>query len=95
MQEIPSCSDVAVEDVNQWLNLDVENVGFQLFNDDEIVSKALNKDELDVSLEEEDAEDEGPTVSHSEAFYALKKALCWYEIQEECVSTKHLVLKQL
>ena len=59
------------------------------------MSQALNKDEVDVSLEEEDAEDEGPTVSHSEAFYALEKALCWYEIQEECVSTKYFVLKQL
>ena len=95
LQEIPGCSDVAVEDVNQWLNLDAEDVGFQLFNDDEIVSQALNKDEVDVSLEEEDTEDEGPTVSHSEAFYAWEKTLCWYEIQEECVSTKYLVLKQL
>ena len=59
------------------------------------MSQALNKDEVDVSLKEEDAEDEGPTVNHSEAFYALEKALCWYEIQEECVSTKYLVLKQL
>ena len=66
MQEIPGCSDVAVEDDNQWLNLDVEDVGFQLFNDNEIVSQASNKDEVDVSLEEEDAEDEGPTVSHSQ-----------------------------
>ena len=81
LQEIPGCSDVAVEDVNQWLNLDAEDVGFQLFDNDEIVSQALNKNEQDVSLEEEDAEDEGPTVSHSEAFYALEKALCWYEIQ--------------
>ena len=59
------------------------------------MSQALNKDKVDVSLEEEDAEDEGPTVSHSEAFYALEKTLCWYEIQKECVSTKYLVLKQL
>ena len=66
MQEIPGCSDVAVEDDNQWLNLDVEDVGFQLFNDNEIVSQASNKDEVDVSLEEEDAEDEGSTVSHSQ-----------------------------
>ena len=95
LQEIPGCSDVAVEDVNEWLNLDAEDVGFQLFNDDEIVSHALNKDEVDVSLEEEDAEDEDSTVSHFEAFYALQKAFCWYEIQEECVSTKYLVLKQL
>ena len=57
LQEIPGCSDVAFEDVNQWLNLDAEDVGFQLFNDDEIVSQALNKDEVDVSLEEEEAED--------------------------------------
>ena len=28
LQEIPGCSDVAVEDVNQWLNLDAEDVGF-------------------------------------------------------------------
>ena len=95
LQKIPGCSDVAVEDVNQSLNLDAEDVGFQLFNDDEIVSQALIKDEVDVSLEEEDAEDEGPTAGHSEAFYALEKELCRYEIQEECVSTKYLVLKQL
>ena len=72
LQEIPGCSDVAVKDVNQSLNLDAEDVGYQLFNDDEIVSQALNKDEVDVSLEK-DEEDEGPTVSHSEAFYALGK----------------------
>ena len=76
LQEIPSCSDVAVEDVNQWLNLDAEDVGFQLFNGDELMSQALNKDKVDVSLEEEDAEDGDPTVSLSEAFYALEKALC-------------------
>ena len=59
------------------------------------MNQALNKDEVDVSLEEEDAKDEGPTVGHSEVFYAMEKALWWYEIQEECVSTKYLVLKQL
>ena len=75
LQEIPGSSDVAVEDDNQWLNLDAEDVGFQLFNVNEIVSQALNKNEQDVSFEEEDTEDEGPTVSHSEAFYALEKAL--------------------
>ena len=52
LQEILGCSDVAVEDVNQWLNLDAEDVGFQLFNDDEIVSQALNKNEVNVSFEE-------------------------------------------
>ena len=94
-QEILGCSDVAVEDVNQWLNLDAEDVGYQRFNNDKIVCQALNKDKIDVSLKEENAEDEGPTVSHFEAFYALEKTLCWYEIQEERVSTKYLVLKQL
>ena len=49
------------------------------------MSQPLNKNEVDVSLEEKDAEDEGPIASHSEAFHALEKALCWYEIQKECV----------
>jgi len=57
LQEIPDCSDVAVKDNNQWLNLDAEDVGFQQFNDDKIVSQALNKDEVDVSLED-DAKDQ-------------------------------------
>ena len=93
-QEIPGCSDVAVEDLNQWLDVNAKDVGFQLFNDDEIVSQVLHKDKPDVNVAEE-SEDENHTVNHSEAFYALKKALCWYERQEECVSSKYIVLKQL
>ena len=35
------------------------------------MSQALNKDEVNVSLEEEDAKDEGPTVS------ILKSSMLW------------------
>ena len=37
LQEIYGCSDVAIEDEYQLLDVDAEDVGFQLFNDDEIV----------------------------------------------------------
>ena len=43
-QEILGCANVSVGDVNQWLDVDAEDVGFQLFNDDEMVSKMLDKD---------------------------------------------------
>ena len=71
LQEIPACLDVAIEDVNQWLDVDTEDVGFQLFNDVEIVSQVLDKDEGDVNVEEK-PEDESPTVNHSEAVCALE-----------------------
>ncbi|GFX22628.1 uncharacterized protein TNCV_2993631 [Trichonephila clavipes] len=77
---------------------DTETCGFQMLNDDEIVTfvheesgpvdDETNEDEYNHNNESS----KGP--SNADAFSALETAMEWYEQQSECCSTQLLLLKR-
>lgn len=44
LQEISGCSDATVDDVDQWLNVDGEDAGYHIFNDEESVEQLVGDD---------------------------------------------------
>ncbi|GFX94930.1 uncharacterized protein TNCV_3045621 [Trichonephila clavipes] len=74
-----------------------EDCGFQMLNDDEIVTSV--KEESD-SVDDETVEDEDDNESskgpfNADAFSALQTAMEWYKQQSECCPTQLLLLKSV
>lgn len=88
-QSIPGFEDCDEQDTNEWLDSDINEQGYQSFDDDKtlsIVTKADGDDALDSS--DDDIEDTGP--SHADAFDAMN----WYKKQSECwINTTFIVEK--
>ncbi|GFX58214.1 hypothetical protein TNCV_4049721 [Trichonephila clavipes] len=85
------------EDVETWMACDEEDYGFQMLNDDEIVT-SMPEESTPVDDETDEDEDnnsnetsKGP--SNANAFSASETAIEWYEQQSECYPTKLLLLK--
>ncbi|XP_043914003.1 jerky protein homolog-like [Protopterus annectens] len=97
-QAIPGFSSYDKDDAQMWLEND-NDPGFQILNDDEIVSfmqeeeKAVTDDEEAECEDGEESRKSGP--SHEEAFTALKTAMSRYEQQEESCPTHLLLLKRM
>ncbi|GFT13972.1 uncharacterized protein TNCV_2616021 [Trichonephila clavipes] len=77
---------------------DAEDCGFQMLNDDEIVTSVQEEPDSidDETDEDEDINDEsskGP--SNADAFSALESAMEWYEQQSECCPIQQLLLKRI
>jgi len=91
--EIPGFSECDIEDARSWFEND--DPGFQILNDDEIVStiQEESEDAENENLDGDDEEESGP--SHGEAFTALETALSWFEKQEESCTTQLLLLKRM
>ncbi|PSN32121.1 hypothetical protein C0J52_26854 [Blattella germanica] len=73
------------ENIENWLECDVDDPGHQVLTYDEIIASVI--DDQDLCNEEEDPSDEdcaekGP--SSEEAFHCLETAMKWVEQQEEC-----------
>ncbi|GFW91525.1 RNA-directed DNA polymerase from mobile element jockey [Trichonephila clavipes] len=78
---------------------DAEDCGFQMLNDDEIVTSVHEEsnpvdDEMD---EDEDSNnnDSSKSPSNAEVFSALESAMEWYEQQSKCCPTQLLLLKRI
>ncbi|GFT07921.1 uncharacterized protein TNCV_873531 [Trichonephila clavipes] len=76
---------------------DAEDCGFQMLNDDEIVT--FEQEESD-PVDDETGEDENnnessKAPSNADAFSALETAMEWYEQQSECYPTQLLLLKRI
>ncbi|GFT58948.1 hypothetical protein TNCV_185671 [Trichonephila clavipes] len=73
-----------------------EDCGFQMPNDDDIVTSVLKSDPVDSERDEyEDNNNEGSKgPSRGDAFSPLETALEWYELQLECCPTQLLLLKR-
>ncbi|GFV91636.1 uncharacterized protein TNCV_4762011 [Trichonephila clavipes] len=87
------------EDVETWMACDAENCGFQMINDDDIVTSVQEESD---HVDDETGEDEdnnnnesskGP--SNADAFSAVETAMEWYEQQSECCPTQLLLLKRI
>ncbi|XP_023247529.1 jerky protein homolog-like [Copidosoma floridanum] len=93
---IPGFADCDKDDVEDWLNHDANDQGYQILDDDEIVSSIKNLDD-DHDSDSSDNESLGAPKkpSHAEAFNAFETGLEWFESQDECCPTQLLLLKRL
>ncbi|XP_060845567.1 jerky protein homolog-like [Rhopalosiphum padi] len=98
LKSIPGFEGNNEVDVNDWLENDANNLGFEILNDDEIVD-SVKRTELSFGIENDTNEYEdvenysGPMPG--EAFTALETAMQWYEQQPESNSTELLLLKRI
>ncbi|KAK0062605.1 jerky protein, partial [Biomphalaria pfeifferi] len=99
VQSIPGFQECDEEDVETWLASDAEDCGFQMLNDDEIVTSVQEESD---PVDDETDEDEDNIInesskgpSSSDAFAALETAMEWYEQQSECFPTQLLLLKRI
>ncbi|GFW39767.1 uncharacterized protein TNCV_2419331 [Trichonephila clavipes] len=100
VQSIQGFQEYDEEDVETWMACDSEECGFQMLNDDEIVTSVQ---EESYPVDDETDEDEsnsnnesskGP--SNADAFSALETAMEWYEQPSECCCpTQLLLLKRI
>ncbi|GFW19954.1 uncharacterized protein TNCV_866601 [Trichonephila clavipes] len=78
---------------------EAEDCGFQMLNDDEIVTSVQEEsDPVDDETEEDtdnnnNESSKGP--SNADAFSALETAMEWYEQQSECCPTQILLFKRI
>lgn len=97
ISKILICSECDEEDVNQWLNCDADDPGFQILNDEEIIEAVsdLPSEEQNQENQEGIAEAEDICPTHSEAFQYLDGAMKWFERQEEYDARQFMCLKSI
>lgn len=82
------------QNINEWLNCDLDDPGYQIMTDEEIVEHIQLADKEDEE-DYDDFTDESPTPSHDEAFHCLETAMRWLESLKECDTMQLLSLKRL
>lgn len=83
-------SNLQDEDINNWLNVDTDDQGYQLLSDEEIVQQVTSQQPED-ALEDENEEDEAEELdipSSGEVTAMLDRCLLWYERQQESTSAE-------
>lgn len=94
---IPGFTDCDKNDAVDWLNGDSTDPGYQILDDDEIISSLKNQEDDD--HDNDSSSDESVNApnkpSHAEAFAAFETGLEWFERQDECRQTQLLLLKRL
>lgn len=94
VNNIPQLAN-CTEEVNNWINSDNLDPGYQNLDDDQIISKVIiEKVETNSSEEESDNETQ-KCPTHAEAFTALETALLWFECQPESTGMSLLNLKKI
>ncbi|GFS76150.1 uncharacterized protein TNCV_4667241 [Trichonephila clavipes] len=86
------------EDIETWMACDAEDCGYQMLNDDEIVTSVQEESDPvdDETNEDEDNNNESSKdTSNADALFALNKAMEGYEQQSECCPTQLLLLKRI
>ena len=82
--------------LNEWVNVESNDQGYQLLSDEDIVRKVSQTDNTEVTEEESGDESEEVRVpSSGEVKDMLDKCLLWYERQDECTATSLLLLKRV
>ncbi|GFW52523.1 uncharacterized protein TNCV_404511 [Trichonephila clavipes] len=76
---------------------DAEDWGFQMLNEDEIMTSVQEEsDPVDDETDEDDDNNESSKgSSNAGAFSALETAMEWYEQQSECCPAQLLLLKRI
>ncbi|GFV38598.1 uncharacterized protein TNCV_132371 [Trichonephila clavipes] len=98
VQSIPGFQECDEEDVETWMACDAKHCGFQMLNDDEIVTSVEEEsdpvdDETDEDEDNNNESSKGP--SKNDAFSTLETAVEWYKQQSECCPTQPLLLKRI
>ncbi|GFV03716.1 uncharacterized protein TNCV_1876641 [Trichonephila clavipes] len=82
-QSIPGFQECDEEDVETWMACDTEDCGFQMLNDDKIVT-SVQEESNHVDDETDEDEDNTTNVARvHEMHSALETAMEWYEKQSE------------
>jgi hypothetical protein len=93
---IQGCEDSDEADIAEWIQLDANDLGYQILNDDEILQVVKGgkseEDDIDQDSEEQSAES---LPSHSEVSDMLCKCLPWVEAQSETTATHLFVFRNL
>ncbi|GFU50779.1 uncharacterized protein TNCV_2494851 [Trichonephila clavipes] len=78
---------------------DAEDSGFQMLNDDEIVTSVQEEsDPVDDETDEDEDnnnDESNKGASNANAFSALETTMEWYEQQSECCPTQQLLLTRI
>ncbi|GFT17519.1 uncharacterized protein TNCV_4807611 [Trichonephila clavipes] len=77
---------------------DAEDCGFQMLNDDEIVTSVQEEfDPVDDETDEDEdnSNESNKDTSNADVFSALETAMQWYVKQSECCPTQLLLLKRI
>ena len=86
-------SNLETEDVNIWINVDSGDKGYQLLSDEDIVKQVTQTNDKK-ETEEDDGDEEIKDAPCSEDVKGmLDRCPFWYDRQDECTATSHLLLK--
>ncbi|PRD32213.1 UNVERIFIED_CONTAM: hypothetical protein NCL1_21193 [Trichonephila clavipes] len=88
------------EDIETWMACDTEDCGFQMLNDDQIVTSVQEEsdpvdDETDEDEDNNNNSENCKGPSNADAFSALETAMQWYKQQSVCCPTQLLQLKRI
>ena len=81
------------EEVEDWLNVDLNDPGYQLATDDEIIQQVSQCTPTETSDTEDEDISAEKIINCGEAADMLEKCLKWYEEQKEATATNLMVLK--
>lgn len=71
------------KEINEWINCDMQDPGYQILNDNEIVVEIEGENEENENEIENECSENDPGPSHSEAFECLETAMKWLERQKD------------
>lgn len=80
------------KEINEWINCDMQDPGYQILNDNEIVVEIEGENEENENEIENECSENDPGPSHSEAFECLETAMKWLERQKDAdpIQAMHL-----
>ena len=79
-------------DVSEWLEVDRDDLGYELLDDDGIISYVSDTPDDSMESDEETNVPTLPVVSHRDAMEMLDKCLTWLHVQPEATSYNTNVL---
>ncbi|GBO42882.1 hypothetical protein AVEN_432-1 [Araneus ventricosus] len=74
----------------------MEDGGFQLRNDEEIIAEVRHSPKEDEEVDDDEGENDSQVkISNNDAFECFSKGLAWLEQQEQCDSSELMLLRKL
>lgn len=93
---LPGYEKISENDISSWLEVDKEDLGYEILPDDELITHVLNSDKTNETEACEDVSEDMPsTISHLVAQDMLTKVIDWYENQEEADSLQLILLRKV
>lgn len=86
--------NLTADEITDWLECDRLDGGFEMLNDEEIISRVTNDEGTNEEDDDEDHEPK-PTTTHAEVETMLTKCMDWFELQEEANATQLLLLRKI